>query len=311
MIRDSTNHLLSEDLITKTPDDCYTATPLGSATVAAGLNPEDSLFLHDEMQRALQHFAMDSDLHAFYLFTPINLTHSPNPHQPNHQSSQSSIHWPAFLDELNSLDASGQRVMSFCRINPGFVNRMANSPGPLPQTTPDEILTARIYHRFYAALQLRAICNEVPLDKVAARFRTTRGFVQSLSTTCHSFAAGIIKFCERLGWGMLAAVLEHMADRLAAGARADLLELSRIPFVKSRTARALWENGYKSLRAVAEAEPEAVAQVMVLAQPRKSKTGGKGEEGYLVKVRERARIAVQAAGRMWERESAVEVEADM
>ena len=298
MVNDTLKCLISDNLVTKTLDDCYEPTPLGSATVAAGFNPEDSLFLYNEMCQALQHFAMDSDLHVVYLFTPINMP-------------PAEIDWPVFFDEINGLDDSDQRIMAFCRINPTLVNRMANSPGPLPTSTPEEILTARIYQRFYTALQLRAICNEEPLHKVAARFHSTRGFVQSLSTTCHSFAAGVIKFCERLGWGMLAAVLEHMADRLKAGARADLLELARIPFVKSRTARALWENGYKSLRAVAEAEVEAIAQVLVLAQPKRRKTEGEFEEGYLAKVRERAEIIVNAAGKLWERDAVANIEGEM
>lgn len=34
----------------------------------------------------------------------------------------------------------------------------------------------------------------------------------------------------------MASVLEHFVDRLKAGAKADLLALARIAFVKSRTA---------------------------------------------------------------------------
>jgi len=44
-----------------------------------------------------------------------------------------------------------------------------------------------------------------------------RGSIQSLSQTCHGFAAGMIKFCERMNWGALAAVLDHFSDRLKAG----------------------------------------------------------------------------------------------
>lgn len=110
---------------------------------------------------------------------------------------------------------------------------------------------------------------------------------------------------------MLVAVLEHMADRLRAGARADLLELARIPFVKSRTARALWENGYRNLRAVAEADAEAIAQVMLLAQPKRSKVSGEMEGGYLLKLKEKAEVVVRQAGRLWEREGAVDIEGEM
>ena len=37
---------------------------------------------------------------------------------------------------------------------------------------------------------------------------------------------------------VMAAALEHFSDRLMAGARADLLALEKIPFIKSRTAYA-------------------------------------------------------------------------
>jgi hypothetical protein len=76
---------------------------------------------------------------------------------------------------------------------------------------------ARIYRRFYAALQLRDLCNEVPIDTVARKFDIPRGAVQNLAQICHGFAAGMIKFCQKIGWGALAAALDHMYDRLRAG----------------------------------------------------------------------------------------------
>ena len=112
-------------------------------------------------------------------------------------------------------------------------------------------------------------------------------------------------------WGMLAVVLEHMADRLKAGAKADLLELARIPFVKSRTARCLWESGYRSLRAVAQADVEAMTQVLLLAQPKRRKIVGDEEEMFVKKVRERAEVVVSAAERLWERDQVVDLEADL
>lgn len=88
--------------------------------------------------------------------------------------------------------------------------------------------------------------------------------MQTLAQTCEGFAAGMIQFCDTLGWGMLKSVLEHMVDRLKAGARAELLDLARIPFVKGRTARVFWENGVRSLRAVAEAEAKELLPLLLL-----------------------------------------------
>jgi replicative superfamily II helicase len=87
----------------------------------------------------------------------------------------------------------------------------------MTESTPRKIEIARVYRRFYAALQLRDLCNEMPVHAVARKYDIARGIVQNLAQTCHGFAAGMIKFCERMNWGALAAVLDHFSDRLKAG----------------------------------------------------------------------------------------------
>ncbi|KAI9885208.1 MAG: hypothetical protein M1823_003011 [Watsoniomyces obsoletus] len=242
--------LESDQLITAAPPGTYRGTQLGQAIVAASMTPEDGMFVHEEIVRALRAFVMDTDLHVFYMFTPIQA------------STLGDINWIVFRDQIDLLDESGLRVLRYVGVSPGVVNRMAQG-GALRETTPEEVNIARVYRRFYAALQLRDLCNEMPVHVVAKKYDMPRGAIQNLSQTCEGFAAGIIKFCQRMGWGMLAAVLEHMSDRLKAGARADLLDLAKITFVKSRTARAFWESGLRSVRAVAEAEPSALIPILL------------------------------------------------
>lgn len=124
----------------------------------------------------------------------------------------------------------------------------------LPENTKEEKDLSRVYRRFYLALQLRSLCNEMPVHVVARKYDMPRGVVQSLSQTCQGFAAGMVKFCEHMDWGygrsrlsitlklltlissVMSAALDHYSDRLLAGARTELLELAKIPFIKSRTA---------------------------------------------------------------------------
>lgn len=68
-------------------------------------------------------------------------------------------------------------------------------------STPEEKELARVYSRFYLALQLRDLCNEVPIHIVSRKFDVPRGTVQTLAQTCQGFAAGMIKFCQLMGWG--------------------------------------------------------------------------------------------------------------
>ena len=71
----------------------------------------------------------------------------------------------------------------------------------MKEKTPEERNMARRYRRFYLALQLRDLCNEVPIHRVAKKYDSPRGNVQNLVQTCQGFAAGMIKFCEHMGWG--------------------------------------------------------------------------------------------------------------
>jgi replicative superfamily II helicase len=232
-------NLLETRLVERTSCGALEPTKLGRAIVASSLTPEDGIFIHSEMRRALESFVMDGEMHIFYLFTPIH--------------AAGEICWPVFRNEVERLDDSGMRAFRCVGVNPAFVNRLVNSGAELKESTPEEISIARIYRRAYSAFQLRDLCNEVPIHDISLKYAVPRGSVQNLAQTCHGFAAGMIKFCERMGWGMLAAVLDHMVDRLRAGARADLLEMAQVTFVKSRMARVLWENGLKSVRAIAEA----------------------------------------------------------
>jgi hypothetical protein len=48
------------------------------------------------------------------------------------------------------------------------------------------------------------------------------------------------------------------------GAKSDLLALAEITYVKSRTARVFWENGFKTVAAVAAAEAKDLLPVLVM-----------------------------------------------
>ncbi|KAL9583361.1 MAG: hypothetical protein Q9212_002751 [Teloschistes hypoglaucus] len=282
--------------ITVDSNGIYEATPLSRATVGSCMTPEDGVFVHDELQRGLQAFVMDGDLHVFYMFTPVNIW------------GVGDIDWRIFRDEIERLDESGMRALNFVGGKPALVNRMAVSGGQLPEDDAENLRIARIYRRSYAVFQLRDLCNEIPMPMIARRYGIPRGNLQTLAQTCEGFAAGMIHFCDTMGWGMLKSVLEHMSDRLKAGARADLLELARIPFVKSRTARVFWENGMQSLRAVAAADAKELVPLLLLAQPKKYTAEKAEDERYRQKLLLRSEVIIEAANRLWAREQQFEIE---
>ncbi|KAF6815928.1 DNA polymerase theta subunit [Colletotrichum sojae] len=271
-----------------TADICgnFQPTKLGKAIVASALDPDDGVFIHKELERALQAFVMDGEMHILYTFTPVN-------------DFGTNINWQVFRNEMENLDDSGHRVLGFLGLKRAVINRLAQG-STLKETTPEEKEIVRVHRRFYLAFQLRDLCNEMPIHTVARKYDVPRGAVQNLSQTCHGFAAGMIMFCQHMGWGIMAAALDHFSDRLRAGAKSDLLALAQITFVKSRTARVFWENGFRSVAAVANADPKELLPILMQAQPSKLRIKGKESDKYEEKLMAKAEVISQSANRLWQ-----------
>lgn len=112
MVETTIQELIDTSLITVDSTGSYEATLLGQAIVVSSLTPEDGIFVHEELQRALRAFVMDGEMHIFYMFTPVQ------------SAGLGDINWPIFRREMDGLDESGLRVLKFVGVNPGFVNRM-------------------------------------------------------------------------------------------------------------------------------------------------------------------------------------------
>ncbi|TGO51404.1 hypothetical protein BCON_0162g00270 [Botryotinia convoluta] len=293
MVEITLKDLLESKLVEQTKTYSYEATRLGQAVVASSLAPEDGLFVHKELRRSLEAFVLDGEMHVLYTFTPV-------------QTTQGNINWQIFRKEVDMLDESNLRVLGFVGLKPSLINKMAQGRS-MRESTPGEIEIARVYKRFYTALQLRDLCNEMPVHAVARKYDLPRGIIQNLAQTCHGFAAGMIKFCEKMDWGALAAVLDHFSDRLKAGAKSDLLALAEITFIKSRTARIFWDNGYKTVGAVAGADSRELIPVLLMAQPKKLRLASDDEEKYHAKLFAKATKIVESANRIWERQMQQEI----
>ncbi|UPK89599.1 hypothetical protein LCI18_000534 [Fusarium solani-melongenae] len=271
-----------------------TATQIGKAIVASAIDPDDGVFVHQELSRALQAFVMDGEMHVLYTFTPV-------------QEFGITVNWQVFRNEMEGLDESGLRVLRLLGIKPTTILKLAQG-ATLREVTPEEKQLARVHRRFYLALQLRDLCNEVPIHLVARKYDVPRGTVQNLSQTCQGFAAGMIKFCEQMGWGVMAAALDHFSDRLIAGARADLLALAKIPFIKSRTARVFWENGFRTVATISNADPTELLPVLMQAQPNKIRLKGKDNGKYEEKLMVKAKVISDAANKIWKLQMQAELE---
>jgi len=74
--------------------------------------------------------------------------------------------------------------------------------------------------------------QEVPLTDVCEAFKVPRGMVQALQENAGRFASMVSAFCERLGWHDLEGLVSKFQNRVSFGVRAEIAELTSIPFVK-------------------------------------------------------------------------------
>lgn len=286
--------LKTSNLVTSSSSGTWAATKCGLATVAAGLSPPDGLFLHAELGAALRSFNLETDMHIIYQFTTIHSTTQPF-----------DLDWKHLRDEFERLDEPSLRAAGAIGLKPAFIHRMAQGATFKP-TTPEQENTLRVHRRFYVSLMLRRLLNEHPVHRVASAFGIARGFVQSISSTCRGFTSASATFCRVMGWAGLAVLLEHYAWRLEMGVRDELIALAKIPFVKNVTARVFWDNGLRDVEAVAKADVEKVMELLAKATPKKIRE--KEWEMLEEKYRERAKIVVNAAKRLWEVETVVMLE---
>lgn len=111
-IQNSLEDLQSNGFISVDEFSNYQATRLGMAIVASAFDPEDGVFIHNELKTALQAFVMDGDMHVLYNFTPV------------FGLAGTNINWRVFWNEMEQLDESGLRVLKFLGLKPTMITKM-------------------------------------------------------------------------------------------------------------------------------------------------------------------------------------------
>ncbi|XP_028802319.1 helicase and polymerase-containing protein TEBICHI isoform X3 [Neltuma alba] len=246
----------------------YSTTPLGRAAFGSSLCPEESLIVLADLSRAREGFILASDLHLVYLVTPINVDVEPD--------------WELYYERFLQLSPLDQSVGNRVGVTEPFLMRMAHG-APVSTsnksrdttkwmrrkqgnqiaishgTANSDDHTLRVCKRFYVALILSRLVQETPVSEVCEAFKVARGMVQALQENAGRFASMVSVFCERLGWHDLEGLVAKFQNRVSFGVRAEIVELTTIPYVKGSRARALYKAGLRTPLAIAEASiPEIV-----------------------------------------------------
>ncbi len=70
LVESTLNALAGGEMISAESASTFEATKLGKAIVTSPFTPEDGIFIHKKLKRAVHAFVIDRDLDCLYMFTP-------------------------------------------------------------------------------------------------------------------------------------------------------------------------------------------------------------------------------------------------
>ncbi|CAI2348144.1 unnamed protein product [Caenorhabditis sp. 36 PRJEB53466] len=278
------NALLDNSFISR-DGELLSPTQLGRAAIASSLPPEAALAIFDDLNLASRAIALDTELHMLYLVTPINV------------SVWQECDWHHLFALFSKLPPDHRRIAKLVGASEKFILEQIQGRRDDGQL--------QVHTRFFSALALFDLINEVPIYEVSHKYRISRGCLQTLQSQSATYSAMIVAFCLRLGWTYLKALLDGFAMRLMFGIRSELSELVAIEGIDGQRARILHEKGITCLSHLSACEPSKLAHFLTLAVPYSSSNSNDGLGEWLfgeprmrvevaaMILKERARIVLQ------------------
>ncbi|KAF8772980.1 DNA polymerase theta like protein [Argiope bruennichi] len=190
----------------------YKPTRLGLAILASGFSPDDALRILKELQLARRCFVLENDLHILYEVTPPYLS-----------DQMGALNWMHFLSLWEELPEEFKRVGELVGVQENFIG--LGIQGKLSKNSHKFFHKLAVHQRFYSALALNDLIQEVSLSAVAERYGCTRGILQSLQQTTSTFAGMLTIFCNRLGWYNLELLFSSFQKRVHFGIQQELCDL--------------------------------------------------------------------------------------
>ena len=215
-------------------DDNFKATILASATLASGLAPNEALLLAKEISRDIGNFCLKDDFHAVYHVTPLSGLHRHN--------------WVRMMDIYNVMQDNKKHVADLIGIQPAYLQKLAQG-GSMKNGD-----IHQIHERFFNALILFDLLNEVPFVSLIEKYDINRGALQSMQQVAASFSGMVSNFCRGANLKLLECIIRDLQGRLSSGVESDLIGLCQIPHVERVRARLLQKAGLDTPEIVAKTD---------------------------------------------------------
>ncbi|CAL8465203.1 g4738 [Coccomyxa elongata] len=212
-------------------------TLLGSAVVASSLDIQDALDYKQDLDKAREGLCLDSDLHLCYLITP--------------RSEDVCRNWQTCCDIIRSVQGVQAKVRDLVGVNMGWLTREGYHLSMRAKIPDKHRHTARVCRRFFTALVLSDVVDEVEPSVILERYGVKRFVAQQLQEQAGKHAGMMAAFCERMGWRNLEMLIAAFQSRALAGVKQEIVALTEIPHVGPASARLLFNGGLRNAETIA------------------------------------------------------------
>uniref|UniRef100_A0A8C6W6F9 Helicase, POLQ-like n=1 Tax=Nannospalax galili TaxID=1026970 RepID=A0A8C6W6F9_NANGA len=220
-------------------------TKLGRASFKGTIDLAYCDILYKDLKKGLEGLVLESFLHLVYLVTPYDV------------GSQCNPDWMVYFRQFNQLSPAEQTIAAFLGISESFIGKKA--AGQAIRKNVDK----GIINRLYLSFVLYSLLKENNIWSVSEKFNMPRGYVQNVLTGAASFASCVLHFCEELEeFWVYRALLVELTKKLTYCVKAELIPLMEVTGVLEGRAKQLYNAGYKSLKHLANANPEVLVRTI-------------------------------------------------
>eukprot|EP01063_Lacrimia_lanifica_P018073 TRINITY_DN2502_c0_g1_i1.p1 TRINITY_DN2502_c0_g1~~TRINITY_DN2502_c0_g1_i1.p1 ORF type:complete len:1304 (+),score=415.99 TRINITY_DN2502_c0_g1_i1:129-4040(+) len=261
----------------------FSCTAFGQSTFKAGLSAGDARRLKAEMTE-LQRVGLilAHDLHMLYYLTPIK------------EIFLLRLDWNTYAALYPRMSEMKKRIAAQIGVSEAYVaQKAAIAPDAKPDPGDENEYMSR---RFFCALMLADLLQETPVRQVAQRYSVEAGQIQNLQNNSAQFSYMMMSFTESMGWTSLQFTIQSYVKRLGCGVRADCAHLTEIRGVQASRARCLFNAGYRTVAALAKANPDDVLQRVKTAASkggRENPTAKYLHRGVVAKIVSEANVLLQ------------------
>lgn len=238
---------------------------LAIAASTTWLSPEEAIALKAMLELAGTRgiVMLNTNLHLIYLLTPLNPEPSRGHTGRDSPSTLTGEQVRALLVSCRSNEAERNVLTkvfgseeAVAYVETRFSSSAASSM---------DVTKRRCMERLFCAKVMCEILKEQDFCDVSKTFQVEMSFIQSLLELTSANASLLPNFLDLLGgdFKRIGAVLAEFAPQLERGVNAELVDLMQIPKMSRVRARALFEEGIKDLKTLAETPVNQVYEVLV------------------------------------------------